>query len=232
MSEAHVSDLRWDRLLAGELGEADRAQALAHADACAACAARRSEIEAGFKAFANVAPALPRRAPRRRMVAAIGAVVVAAAAVALLVRVPSRPGGERTKGGAGPRLMLAAGPRDRLAPVMSGDRVAPGDSVQAAYTTTRDGFGAVLARDGSGAASAYVPAEGDAMVALPAGTLRSFPGSTILDEVTGAQAVVIVWCEASRPIGPLLGELRATGSVKAPAGCTIERVELEVRGGP
>ncbi|HSN25772.1 MAG TPA: hypothetical protein VLT45_05785 [Kofleriaceae bacterium] len=232
MIEAHVSDLRWDRLVAGELGEAERAETLAHAAACAACAARRSEIEAGFAAFASVAPALPRRAPRRRMIAAIGAVVAAAAAVVLLVRMPSRPAGERTKGGAGPRLMLAAGPRERVAPVMSGDRVRPGDSVQAAYTTTRDGFGAVLARDGSGAASAYVPADGDAMVALPAGTLRSFPGSTILDDVAGAQVVVIVWCEAARPLGPLVAELRTTGAVTAPAGCTVERVELEVRGGP
>ncbi|HEY6036630.1 MAG TPA: hypothetical protein VIV58_20275, partial [Kofleriaceae bacterium] len=59
----HVSDLRWDRLVAGELTDAERADALAHADACAACANRRAEIRAGFEAFATVAPALPRRAP-------------------------------------------------------------------------------------------------------------------------------------------------------------------------
>ncbi len=82
------------------------------------------------------------------------------------------------------------------------------------------------------AASAYVPAEGDAMVALPRGTLRSFPGSTILDEVTGTQVVAIVWCESARPIAPLVAELRATGGVTAPAGCTVERTELDVRGGP
>ena len=232
MSEAHVSDLRWDRMLAGELGEADRAEALAHAESCAACAARRTEITAGFEAFATIAPALPR--PRRRAtVAAIAAVVVAAAAVVLVVN--ARSGavtGERTKGGAGPALLLAAGPRERLAPVTSGDRVKPGDSVQAAYTATRDGFGAVIARDGSGAASAYVPPQGDAMVALPAGTLRSFPGSTILDDVAGAQVVLIVWCETARPLAPLLAELRATGTVTPPAGCTIDRVELEVRAAP
>jgi hypothetical protein len=115
---------------------------------------------------------------------------------------------------------------------MSGDRVKPGDSLQAAYTATRDGFGAVLARDGSGTATEYVPAEGDAMVALPQGTLRSFPGSTILDDVVGAQVVVIVWCDAARPIAPLVGELRTTGAVTAPPGCTVDRVELEVRGAP
>ncbi|HET9988984.1 MAG TPA: hypothetical protein VFQ65_10690 [Kofleriaceae bacterium] len=230
----HVSDLRWDRLLAGELADVERAEALAHAEACPACAARRTEIQAGFDAFANVAPALPQRAPRYRMVASIAAVVVAAAAVVFVVRSPSHPvtGGERTKGGDGPQLMLAAGPRERLAPVMSGDRVQPGDSLQAAYTTTRDGFGAVVALDGSGAATAYVPSEGDAMVALPRGTLRSFPGSTILDDVVGAQVVTIVWCETARPIAPLVAELHATGSVTAPAGCTVDRIELEVRRAP
>jgi anti-sigma factor RsiW len=230
MTEPHVSDLRWDRLLAGELTETDRVEVLAHAEACATCAARRSEITSGFEGFANVAPALPRRVPRRRMVVAVATVVAMAAAVILVVRAPSSETTERTKGGAGPHLMLAAGPRARVAPVVSGDRVQPGDSVQAAYTTTRDGFGAVVARDGSGATSAYVPAEGDAMVALPAGIRRSFPGSTILDEVAGTEVVVIVWCETAHPLAPLIGELRATGNLTAPAGCTVDRVELDVRG--
>lgn len=225
----HVSDLRWDRLLAGELAEVERAEVLAHAEACASCAARQREITAGFDAFANVAPALSRRKSSRTIVAAVGAVIAAAAAVVLVLRAPA-PSTTRTKGGSGPKLMLAAGPRERVVPVVSGDHVQPGDSLQAAYTATRDGFGAVLARDGSGATAAYVPADGEAMVALPAGTMKSFPGSTILDEVLGAQAVVIVWCETARPMAPLLSELRATGSVTAPDGCTVERVVLDVRG--
>lgn len=222
----HVSDLRWDRLLAGELSEVERAETVAHAEACPACASRRAEITAGFDAFANVTPALPRRWPRR--VAAVATVAAAAAALVVVLRPP--PGDEtRTKGAGGPQLMLAAGPREHVAPVSSGDRVRPGDSVQAVYTATRDGFGAVLARDGRRSTATYVPAAGDAMVALPAGTQRSFPGSTILDEVTGPQVVVIVWCEVRRPLAPMLGELDATGSITAPAGCTVDRVELDVR---
>jgi len=228
LSEPHVSDLRWDRMLAGDLAEADRAEALAHAEHCQACAARHVELSADFAAFATIAPPLPRRVRPQRIVAAIAALAIAAGVV-IVVRSPSDAPAERTKGTPGPRLMLAAGSRERLAPVMSGDRVKPGDSVQAAYTATRDGFGAVIARDGSGAVAAYVPARGDAMVALPAGTLRSYPGSTILDEVVGAQIVEIVWCETAQPIAPLIAELRAAGTATAPASCTIERVELEVR---
>ena len=67
---------------------------------------------------------------------------------------------------------------------------------------------------------------------VPAGTLQSFPGSTILDDVVGAEVVVIVWCETARPLAPLIGELRAAGNVTAPAGCTLDRVELDVRGAP
>jgi hypothetical protein len=224
----HVSDLRWDRLLAGELADADRAEVLAHAEVCSACAARRAEITAGFDAFADVAPALPRRQVPRRAFAAIGAAVALAAGVLFVLRTPSAPT-TRTKGAGGAKLMLAAGPRERVVPVASGDRVQPGDSLQAAYTATRDGFGAVLARDGSGATAAYVPAEGEAMVALPAGTMQSFPGSTVLDDVRGAQAVVIVWCESARPLAPLVAELRASGAVTAPSGCSVERVELDVQ---
>ncbi|MDQ3368497.1 MAG: DUF4384 domain-containing protein, partial [Myxococcota bacterium] len=131
--------------------------------------------------------------------------------------------------GGGPSLLVAAGPAGQLGVVTSGDRVQPGDSVQAGYTTTRDGFGAVLAKDGAGHVMAYVPSRGDALVALPAGTTRSFPESTVLDATLGEEQLVVVWCEAVRPLAPLLGELAAQGTVTAPAGCTVHRVILHKR---
>jgi hypothetical protein len=116
--------------------------------------------------------------------------------------------------------------------VSTGDRIRPGDYVQAAYTATRDGFGAVLSRDGSGKAMAYVPAGGAAMVALPAGVTASFPTSTVLDDVIGEEAVAVVWCQAARPLAPLIAELAATGDVIAPDGCTVRRVVLDKRAEP
>src|SRR4051812_15836152 len=83
-AKSHVSDLRWDRLLAGELAEADRREALAHADACPACTARRAEITAGLEAFVGAPPLVMRRSPRRWAVAALG--VMAAMAAALVLR--------------------------------------------------------------------------------------------------------------------------------------------------
>lgn len=236
MSEphAHVSDLTWDRLLAGELAGEAKAEALAAADACATCEARYAELRREQAAFARPFAAsessqsVGSLRPSRWWLAA-PALVVAAAAIVLVMwpRSPAEPGaGERLKGGEGPELLVEAGPREFLKAVATGDFVTPGDFVQAGYTATRDGFGAVLGRDGTGASSVYVPSSGDAMVALPAGTRRSFPESTELDRVLGKEIIVVVWCETARPLAPLVAELRAHGDLPELDGCWHRRVIL------
>jgi hypothetical protein len=238
----HVSDLRWDRLLAGELAGLDKTAAAEHAAACPACAARLAVLTAEHEAFSHRArivppPATVRRSEPRRsqrwsaIAASVGAIAAAAIIVFVIHARPDARPGERTKGSA-PGLLLAAGPKGRLAPVASGDRIHPGDYVQAGYTAARDGFGAVLSRDGTGKAMAYVPSSGDALVALPAGTLRSFPESTVLDAVVGEESVIVLWCAAARPLASLIAELEATGTVAARAGCTMHRVVLDKRAEP
>jgi len=227
---SHVSDLRWDRWLAGELSPGQTAEAIAHADSCATCGARMRELTAERDAF-RLRPVDVRFTRPARRAYWIGAAATALAAAAAIVIVVGRRGevpGERIKGG-GPSLVLAAGRAAQLTPISSGDVVHPDDSLQAAYTSDRDGFGAVLARDGAGAVMTYVPSRGDAMVALPAGVDRSFPESTVLDRVVGSERVFVVWCELARPLAPLLGELRATGEVTAPEGCHVRRIVLEKR---
>jgi hypothetical protein len=236
-NDLHVSDLRWDRLISGELDADARAAALAHASACPRCAARLDTVTLESQAFARRPPFESRRpGARGRTWRRWSAPIVLAAAAAVLIVARARPdpapgGGERAKG-TGPSLVLEAGPADRLAPVVSGDRVHPGDSIQAGYTAARDGFGAVLARDGSGRAMTYVPSGGDAMIALPAGSMQSFPESTVLDDILGEEDLVVVWCEAAHPLRPLLAELEARADVTAPAGCTLQRVVLDKRAPP
>lgn len=250
----HVSDLRWDRWLAGDLSPEDAGAALAHAEACPACGARMRELAAGRDAFAQRPIALSFAAPRVRRARrwAIGGAVATAAVVMVALRFaapgqpaepiepaepvergePLRAGGvERGKGG-GPDLVLAVGRGGAVLRVSTGDAVWPGDALQAGYTAERDGFGAVLALDGAGAAAVYVPAGGDRMVALPAGVERSFPASTVLDRVVGAEHVVILWCPDAHAIAPLLDELRARRRVTAPAGCRARAVVLDKRGAP
>jgi hypothetical protein len=233
----HVSDLQWDRLLAGELSADAGDAARAHAAGCAACEARLRTLTAERDAFRLRPIAFPlAHAPRRRWrwwLAPL-APLVAAAAVLLVLRAregePGEPG-ERPKG-TGPVLVLAAGQPGALVPVGAGDLVRPGEYLQAGYTAARDGFGAVLSRDGAGSVMTYVPARGDAMVALPAGADRSFPQSTVLDDVVGAERIAIIWCEAAHPLEPLLADLRAGRPLAAPAGCTVRELALDKRAGP
>ena len=223
----HVSDLRFDRLLGSELAGDAKAAVLAEAAACATCTARLAELTRDRDAFAQRTPFVVPRARSQRWWLAAPAVLAVATAIVLVVR--GRGDGDldaRPKGG-GPHLVLAAGPPGRLAAVSVSDRIHPGDYLQAGYTTDRPGFGAVLSRDGSGKANAYVPSRGDIMIALPAGVNRSFPESTVLDLVVGEEAVVVLWCAAPRPLAPILAELEARGAITAPRGCTDRLIVLD-----
>lgn len=217
----HISDLRWDRLLAGELSNEQRAEMIAHADTCERCMARRREIEA----FAQEALPSLRLAPRRSKwwLGAPIAALAAAAIVVLVIRVPRTEENERSKGG-GIALLLSAGRPDALVPIASNDTLHAGDYVQAGYTSARDGFGAVISLDGAGTSSIYVPATGDAMVALPAGTNRSYPSSTVLDDVLGSERIAVIWCASSQPLAPMIAELRSTQRIADREGCTIRLV--------
>jgi hypothetical protein len=224
----HVSDLRWDQLLAGDLADDAKAAVLADADACPTCAARLAELRRESEAFAKRPPLV--RDPMAMPWWRVPVMLATAAAVMLLIVRVREPddGGERVKG-SGPSLIVAAGPANRLVPVASGDRVRPGDSVQAGYSSERPGFGAVLARDGSGRAGVYVPARGDATIPLLPGDQRSFPESTVLDDIVGEEVIVVVWCEAPAPLAPLVAELEARGDITSRTGCTHRRVVLDKR---
>lgn len=243
MSE-HVSDLQWDRLLAGELAPEPAAAAHEHATLCTACAARLRALTAERDAFQLRPIAIPLSRPRRRWLPAL-IPVAATAAVLIALHVRPEPGdhelAERAKGGmatvASERpgthetaLLLSAGSTDALRPVTTGDVVRPGDYLQAGYTATRSGFGAVLSRDGTGSVTAYVPSDGETMVPLAPGSERSFPLSTILDATLGQERIAIVWCETAHPLAPLLAALRDARPIVAPDDCTVREVTLDKRG--
>jgi hypothetical protein len=245
----HVSDLQWDRLLAGELAAEAAAAAHAHAGRCTPCAARLRELTAEHDAFRVRPIAISLSRPRRRWLPALIPVAAATAAVLIALRIRPEPGHERpvesstrTKGHiathpspASPEiihdteLLMSAGGRDALRPVSSGDVVHPGDHLQAGYTATRSGFGAVLSRDGAGSVTSYVPPGGKEMVPLAPGRERSFPLSTILDATLGDERIAIVWCETAHPLAPLLAALRDGRPIAAPDDCTVREVTLDKR---
>ncbi len=219
----HVSDLRFDRLIAGELDDTAAASVRADASACVVCSTRLAHLTRESELFARRPPLV---APSRRRMWWIAAPVVIAAAAAVMVFVRTdAPSGERTKGPDEPSLIVLTGaPEQRPHVLSSGDRVRAGDYVQVAYSAKRDGFGAVLSRDGAGTTSVYVPADGSVMVPLPAGISAAYPSSTILDDTLGVENLVVLWCD--RPLGlqALVAELAANGDVAAPQGCTARRV--------
>lgn len=253
--EPHVSDLRWDRLLAGELASEERDAALAHAATCDACAVRHRELSALQAAFALPMPTLSRlpridgaataalastpvdelaaaRARRRSRAMWLAPLSVAAAAAALVLVVGRRettPSGELTKGDDGPALALSVEQAGRLVSLGAGDVVHPSDRLQATYSAQVDGFGAVIARDGAGTTSTYVPSSGDVMVKLPAATEAAFPESTILDDVTGTERIAIVWCAEARPLAPLVAAMRTDAPLAAPPGCHVRELALAKR---
>jgi len=227
----HISDLAIDRLLAGDLSADARTELEAHTRECDRCASRVAVLTAEHDAFAarNIPIALGRAKKQRSRIwlaAPVIATMLAAAVVLLLIRPREHAPTERLKSGE-TTLLLWAGTPNQLRPVATNDVIHSGEHLQASYTTKRDGVGAVLSIDGAGGAFSYVPATGDAMVALPAGRERPFPGSTLLDDVTGRELIAIVWCEESRPIGPLLAELKAKQDLAAPPGCVVRIVTLD-----
>ncbi len=226
----HISDLRWDRWLAGELSPDDTATALAHAEQCGRCNDRMRMLNNERDQFRvrpmPIALARARRAPRWIVG---GATLVAAAAVLVLVLRPGPPpfDGERRKG-SGPSLIVAGGKPGALLPLATGDVIHVGDSIQVGYTSDRDGFGALISRDGAAAVTAYVPSDGTTLAPLPAGIDREFPQSTILDTVVGTEVLYVVWCPTAQPLAPLLLEV-TRGALGEHPGCQIRTLALEKR---
>jgi hypothetical protein len=221
----HVSDLRFDRLLADELAADAAAAVRAEAAGCAQCSERLAELTRGRDAFAQRPAFGVAQPPARRWWLAMPAVLAAAAALVLVLRARDPGESERPKGG-GIELYLAAGPKDHMSSMYLDGKVHPGDYLQAGYTASQVGFGAVLSRDGADHVSAYVPADRDVMVALPAGRYLSFPASTLLDDVLGEEHAIVIWCPSPRPLAPLLRELGARGDITPPEGCKHRTVVI------
>ncbi|HSS02796.1 MAG TPA: hypothetical protein VLM79_37300, partial [Kofleriaceae bacterium] len=66
--------------------------------------------------------------------------------------------------------------------------------------------------------------------ALPAGTARAFPHSTILDGALGSERIAVVWCATAHPLEPLLAALRAREVLPVPDDCMAREVVLDKRG--
>ncbi|WP_437567167.1 DUF4384 domain-containing protein [Sorangium sp. So ce542] len=164
--EGCPSDLRFDRLLAGELAAAEEQATRAHLDGCGRCAGRLAEIEAGRAAFLAAppplrappapraaAPAVRRLRPRalvpaglrpRALVPAVTAALGAAAVLAVALNVGVQPPEEQRGDDRGARPPPAAqgarikGGSGRIGfYVARGDALAPGGPGEVVHPNDR-----------------------------------------------------------------------------------------------
>lgn len=236
--ESCLSDLRLDRLVAGELDAPAEAEARAHLKGCAPCAARLAEIEAGRAAFLAEPPPLratARPARVRRILPWVPplATALALAAAALLwlrprpVTEPIDPG-TRIKGHARVGFYVKHGAA--VTPGAAGETVIAGDTLQFTTTTPRDGaYFALIAVDGARKASVYYPA-GQRAEAIERGRDVPLGTSTVLDEVLGDETAYAFFCAEPVELEPLRAAVeRAPDHPPVPASCELDRVSYVKR---
>jgi hypothetical protein len=224
----HVSELAIDRMLAGELADADAEAMRDHAATCERCGALLADALAMQRDFAHE-PALPFGPPvhavdrpevvrplRRRggAIAMAATVTALAAGVAIGMswpRTAHEPGVTRVKGKPVVGCFVAHGNEVRRGTAR--EVVVPGDRLELFTTTTEPVWFAAISDDAAGVRSVYA-----APRVIEAGREHVLPTSIELDATLGTETVVGVFCDhVFDPLG--------IGTV-APAGCTLDRFTL------
>ena len=241
-----ISDLRFDRMLAGELGASERAALDAHAQGCAPCRARLHELraartveDAALAAEANALyarsvgsqPPARRRAPVAALSAGLALVALAAGLWLALAPAPDAREALRFKGAHGFGFYVQRGAAVyRGAP---GEALRPGDRVRFVARSSEDGYLAVLSLDGARRASVYYPA-GLQAAKLDGGALeQALPASVQLDDVLGPEHWYALFCHQPLALASLRGALERAGEgFAAPPGCALEHVRVDKVGAP
>jgi hypothetical protein len=249
--ESCLSDLRIDRLLRGELGEASAAEARAHADACAACTARMHAIELERTMF-QASPPSPawtdvassksgpartadRAAPRPKRAwtlraASVTTAVALAAAVMLVLRTRQfapQEEGTRTKGATSVDWVVEHAGAVRG--ITDGDVVQAGDRVQARVTSGVPLEVAVTESDGTGAAKVLYPDARGRGSPIAAGSQVPLPISFELDDAPGPERFMIVTCPAGTDPVPAARAIVASREAMEAPGCKRHAITLEKR---
>jgi hypothetical protein len=239
------SELRLDRLLAGELLAADRDTVERHLVGCARCTVRRRRRQEEKRLFGDTwSP--PGQAPgaafAHRRSASVGRWmgVAAVAAAILLVAVPllrgTRPAETTTaKGQLWLRFFVRDGASGAVRPGTPNEPVHPGDALRFAIDRRIVGnrYVAVVARDASGKVTVYFPEPGGAAAPAPATADGLLPYSILLDDTLGPEVLQALLCGQPVELAPVVQALRRQpGELAPPATCAIESITLIKRARP
>lgn len=252
-----ISQLKVERYLLGELGPEERARVSSEAERCADCSALIAETRADEEAFAlRPVPERMRelwsRPPRRPWwkPLAVALPVAAAAAVALVLAMPSTPDGSwqealdpdarrskvRIKGPAetGPapveqlRLGFQVIEGLREVPGEDGQRLGEGARIQFMYDAPAAGPAVIVGIDGRRQVTRYFPTRGGLQATVSAGRDRVVESNVILDDAVGVERFFLCQGEAARDPGAVEEAARQVASDSAdlrgverlPVGCS------------
>lgn len=218
------SDLRLERLVAGELTGNERVDVEGHVVGCAQCSDRVAPMKRGFGAVAEADPRkmlaairrggegapTPARARWRRWLFA----AVPTCGAVLLLMMWLRPGaapepGTRAKGGLALHVFRQVG--DGAERLVSGGKVRAGDRLRFAVDLPAAGQVAIVGVEGSGKLFAVWPLEAGTATALPAGRGHELPGAVALDDSRGRETLYLVQCAGRAPA------CSSTGAGRPPA---------------
>ncbi len=231
-SHSCVSDLQFDRLLAGELAASESETIYARAGACSHCQSRLDELRADVRAFPMVAPRLSTSGslPLWRQWHLLSAVSAAAAAAVLLVVLSPSPSGlpdltretdvVRVKGAA-PVLnfIVKRGADVRLG--AAGEVLHPRDQLRFQYSASEPRYITIVSVDGAGTRSVYFPADATPFRAA-AGSEITLPGAIELDDTLGRESLFGFFCEKPHSPSDLEAQLPSP-----PADCTVSPLSIE-----
>jgi len=218
---SHPSALRLDALALGGLSDGERRELEAHLAACARCrleastsAASRTEFERGAygDALRSVRKRLqPARSWWRRLVPTSAALVVAAATVLVVLKMPHATVEPAYGIKGGPSLHLYGRRDGKVFPVQPGAKLRAGDQLRFAVANQPAGYLMIASVDGAGRGSIYFPFDGQrsARVESPNAEL---PGSVILDEVAGPERLFALWSDEPLAATKVLSSLRELGA--------------------
>lgn len=219
-----LSSLELDRHAADDLSVEERQTVEGHLESCVRCALRREVMLADRAAFLQRLPTWDavqaRRTPRKA--AAVGVVLLTAAAAVLLAVSPGELLGVRSKGG--PQLGAYIKRGERVTRAQSGDLVQPGDWLRLTYTSAKPRHFAVLHRDAR-SANIYFP-QSDVAVKMEAGRDVALSFGIRLDSEPGEEQLYGLFCDEAVALEPLRAALQLNGQVPSSAHCQVDTLTL------
>jgi hypothetical protein len=226
---SHLTPFTLDGLDMGALSADEAAQARAHLQACAECAARLEQArQVGRHFTAHIQPRAlarlglgPARRFRRWSLALLAPVAVALAIFAYLPRKPILG----IKGG--PTISIFARRNTDVFEVRAGQRLRPDDQLRFVVMPGAHRYLLIASRDGSGQASVYFPIGGERSAPVEPNRRQELPSSVILDSTRGRETLFAVFSDAPLAAAPLLERIARQQAPETEPATTVLTVAFE-----